>query len=265
MHAFTVVIAAGERSIEAVLAAEALRRAARQRGLELMIEIRSDQGVTGALSASNAAAATQLLLVGDGEADIARFANAGIVHASLGEVLDDPVAALAPLAAAVSGNAGTHAGKRIVAVTSCPTGIAHTFMAAEGLQQAAKALGHAIRVETQGSVGAQDALSDEEIAASDLVLIAADREVDLSRFAGKRLFKSGTKPAINDGQNLIRKALAEAGVQAGSATPGRTAENQGHRPLQAPDDRRVVHAAVRHCRWPADRTGVRTRRHLCLR
>ncbi|WP_099576625.1 PTS fructose transporter subunit IIC [Stenotrophomonas maltophilia] len=224
MHAFTVVIAAGERSIEAVLAAEALRRAARQRGLELMIEIRSDQGVTGALSASDAAAATQLLLVGEGEADIARFANAGIVHASLGEVLDDPVAALAPLAAAVSGNAGTHAGKRIVAVTSCPTGIAHTFMAAEGLQQAAKALGHAIRVETQGSVGAQDALSDEEIAASDLVLIAADREVDLSRFAGKRLFKSGTKPAINDGQNLIRKALAEAGVQAGSATPGRTAE-----------------------------------------
>ncbi|EMT5434745.1 PTS fructose transporter subunit EIIBC [Stenotrophomonas maltophilia] len=224
MHAFTVVIAAGERSIEAVLAAEALRRAARQRGLELMIEIRSDQGVTGALPASNAAAATHLLLVGGGEPDIARFANAEIAHASLGEVLDDPIAALAPLAAARSNDAGTDAGKRIVAVTSCPTGIAHTFMAAEGLQQAAKALGHAIRVETQGSVGAQDALGDEEIAAADLVLIAADREVDLSRFAGKRLFKSGTKPAINDGQNLIRKALAEAGVQAGTATSGRTTE-----------------------------------------
>ncbi|HDS1300987.1 PTS fructose transporter subunit IIC [Stenotrophomonas maltophilia] len=224
MHAFTVVIAAGERSIEAVLAAEALRRAARQRGLELMIEIRSDQGVTGALPASNAAAATHLLLVGGGEPDIARFANAEIAHASLGEVLDDPIAALAPLAAARSNDAGTDAGKRIVAVTSCPTGIAHTFMAAEGLQQAAKALGHAIRVETQGSVGAQDALSDEEIAAADLVLIAADREVDLSRFAGNRLFKSGTKPAINDGQNLIRKALAEAGMQAGTATSGRTTE-----------------------------------------
>jgi PTS system fructose-specific IIC component len=97
-------------------------------------------------------------------------------------------------------------------------------MAAEGLQQAAKALGHAIRVETQGSVGAQDALSDDEIAAADLVLIAADREVDLSRFAGKRLFKSGTKPAINDGQNLIRKALAEAGVQTGTVASGRTTE-----------------------------------------
>ncbi|PZT26847.1 PTS fructose transporter subunit IIBC [Stenotrophomonas maltophilia] len=224
MHASTVVIAAGERSIEAVLAAEALRRAARQRGLELMIEIRSDQGVTGALPASDAASATQLLLVGDSEADIARFGNARIVHASLGEVLDDPVAALAPLAAAPASAPATGAGKRIVAVTSCPTGIAHTFMAAEGLQQAAKALGHAIRVETQGSVGAQDALSDAEIAAADVVLIAADREVDLSRFAGKRLFKSGTKPAINDGQNLIRKALAEAGVHAGTAASGRTAE-----------------------------------------
>ncbi|WP_423172769.1 MULTISPECIES: PTS fructose transporter subunit IIC [unclassified Stenotrophomonas maltophilia group] len=224
MHASTVVIAAGERSIEAVLAAEALRRAARQRGLELMIEIRSDQGVTGALPASDAASPTQLLLVGDGEADIARFGNARIVHASLGEVLDDPVAALAPLAAAPASAPATGAGKRIVAVTSCPTGIAHTFMAAEGLQQAAKALGHAIRVETQGSVGAQDALSNAEIAAADVVLIAADREVDLSRFAGKRLFKSGTKPAINDGQNLIRKALAEAVVHAGTAASGRTAE-----------------------------------------
>ncbi|HDS1213932.1 TPA: PTS fructose transporter subunit EIIBC [Stenotrophomonas maltophilia] len=224
MHASTVVIAAGERSIEAVLAAEALRRAARQRGLELMIEIRSDQGVTGALPAANAAAIAHLLLVGDGEADIARFGNARIVHASLGEVLDDPAAALAPLAAAPASDHATDVGKRIVAVTSCPTGIAHTFMAAEGLQQAAKVLGHAIRVETQGSVGAQDALSDEEIAAADLVLIAADREVDLSRFAGKRLFKSGTKPAINDGQNLIRKALAEAGVHAGTAASGRTAE-----------------------------------------
>ncbi len=64
MQASTVVIAAGERSIEAVLAAEALRRAARQQRVELAIEIRSDQGVTGALPDAQAAAATQLLLVG---------------------------------------------------------------------------------------------------------------------------------------------------------------------------------------------------------
>ena len=183
--------------------------------------------MTGALPASDAASPTQLLLVGDGEADIARFGNARIVHASLGEVLDDPVAALAPLCSCASAPA-TGAGKRIVAVTSCPTGIAHTFMAAEGLQQAAKALGHAIRVETQGSVGAQDALSNAEIAAADVVLIAADREVDLSRFAGKRLSR-GTKPAINDGQNLIRKALAEAGVHGDSGFGPYRRKEQEHR------------------------------------
>jgi len=218
MHASLVVIAAGERSIEAVLAAEALRRAARQRGLDLAIEIRSDQGVTGPLP-EDAARAAEVLLIGDGEADEARFGSARIVRASLGEVLDDAGAVLASLATAAARATpavGQTAGLRIVAVTSCPTGIAHTFMAAEGLQQAAQALGHAIRVETQGSVGAQDALSAEEIAAADLVLIAADREVELSRFVGKRVFRSGTKPAINDGRTLIGKALAEASVHAGT-------------------------------------------------
>lgn len=227
MQASIVVIAAGERSIEAVLAAEALRRAARQRGLALAIEIRSDQGVSGALGSEQLAGATRVLLVGDGEAERARFGGAEIVQVGLGAVLDDPQAALAPLAASAA--PATGAGQRIVAITSCPTGIAHTFMAAEGLQQAAKALGHAIRVETQGSVGAQDALSAQEIADADLVLVAADREVELARFAGKRVYRSGTKPAINDGQNLIRKALAEAQVQAGGAGQAAAAPQAGKR------------------------------------
>ena len=203
MQASTVVIAAGERSIEAVLAAEALRRAARQQRVELAIEIRSNQGVTGALSDAQAAAATQLLLVGDGEADSARFGNAQIVRAGLGEVLDDPLAVLAQLAAASAPPSRDDAGKRIVAVTSCPTGIAHTFMAAEGLQQAAKALGHAIRVETQGSVGAQDALSDDEIAAADLVLI----DPDLPYVIDKRALKSRSKNSPFDEARLQGAAI----------------------------------------------------------
>ena len=69
----------------------------------------------------------------------------------------------------------------IVAITSCPTGIAHTFMAAEGLEQAAVKLGHTIKVETQGSVGAQNQLTANDVAAADIVLIAADTSVDLSR------------------------------------------------------------------------------------
>ncbi|MGD7215752.1 PTS fructose transporter subunit IIC, partial [Ralstonia pseudosolanacearum] len=107
-------------------------------------------------------------------------------------------------------------GRRIVAITSCPTGIAHTFMAAEALTQAASALGHPIHVETQGSVGAQNTLSADAIAQADIVLIAADTQVDLSRFEGKRVFRSGTKAAIHDGQALIRRALAEAAVAAPS-------------------------------------------------
>src|SRR5512139_1269914 len=66
---------------------------------------------------------------------------------------------------------------KIVAITSCPTGIAHTYMAAEGLEQAAKALGHRIKVETQGSVGARNELTPEEIRSAAVVVIAADTKV----------------------------------------------------------------------------------------
>ncbi|MBO9852628.1 PTS fructose transporter subunit IIC [Xanthomonas phaseoli] len=232
MSSSIVVIAAGERSTEAVLAAEALRRAATAAGRRVTIEIRSDQGVLGALPGELASAAAQVLVVGDADADTARFGDAQLVRLSLGAVLDDPAAAIGQLAvtssagpASAAGDVSSNASKRIVAITSCPTGIAHTFMAAEGLQQAAKKLGYQMRVETQGSVGAQDALTDDEIRAADVVIIAADREVDLARFGGKRVFKSGTKPAINDGPALINKALAEASVHGGATPAPGTATN----------------------------------------
>lgn len=108
----------------------------------------------------------------------------------------------------------------IVAITSCPTGIAHTFMAAEGLEQGAAKLGHAIKVETQGSVGAQNQLSEADIAAAEIVVIAADTNVDLERFAGKRIYETSTKEAINDGAAVIRAAFEQAGQKAaGSAAP----------------------------------------------
>lgn len=103
----------------------------------------------------------------------------------------------------------------IVAITSCPTGIAHTFMAAEGLEQGAKSLGHSIQVETQGSVGAQNTLSAETIAAADIVLIAADTNVDLSRFGGKRIYETSTKAAISDGAAVVQTALQQAAIKSG--------------------------------------------------
>lgn len=117
--------------------------------------------------------------------------------------------------------------KRIVAVTSCPTGIAHTFMAAEGLSVAAKALGYDIRVETQGSVGAGTPLTADEIAAADLVIIAADREVDRTRFAGKRVFSTGTKPAISAAEALITKAFEKAELQVANSSQENSTESSG--------------------------------------
>ncbi len=95
----------------------------------------------------------------------------------------------------------------IVAITSCPTGIAHTFMAAEGLEQGAKALGHSIKVETQGSVGAQNTLTDADIQKADLVIIAADTKVDVSRFTGKPIYETSTNAAIKDGQGPYKHLL----------------------------------------------------------
>lgn len=221
------VISAGERSTEAVLAAEALRRAAADASLQLRVEVRTTLGTLSPVDA--AADAQHLLLIGDGDFEAERFAGLPRSQASLEQALADAHALLRTATQSPAASATTSDGpKRIVAITSCPTGIAHTFMAAEGIQQAAKALGHQIRVETQGSVGARDTLTADEIREADLVLIAADTQVDLSRFAGKPLFKSNTKPAINDGKALIAKAFTEAqphrgeaGAPNGEATPAK--------------------------------------------
>ncbi len=85
---------------------------------------------------------------------------------------------------------------RLVAVTACPTGVAHTFMAAEALQQSAKRLGYELQVETQGSVGARNPLSAQAIAEADVVLLAADIEVATERFAGKKIYRCGTGIAL---------------------------------------------------------------------
>jgi len=200
------VVSAKERSTEAVLAAEALKRAARDQQVSLAVEVRTALGTLGLLD--DAQSARALLLVGSGDFKVERFGALPRHETSIENVLSDVRGELAR--AASSRRLAAATAKRIVAITSCPTGIAHTFMAAEGIQQAARALGHTVRIETQGSVGAHDTLSSDEIAAADLVLIAADTQVDLTRFAGKPLFRSGTKAAINDGRALLGTAFSQA-------------------------------------------------------
>ena len=263
------MVAATDRPTQAMLAAEALKKAATALGHSLAVELRAGDAVTGALAPDAIAAAEAVLLVGDAKDD-GRFKGKKAARVTLDAALADAAAALGGAVAPAAG------GKKIVAITSCPTGIAHTFMAAEGIEQGGKALGHEVRVETQGSVGAQNTLTAAEIAAADLVIIAADTNVDMSRFGGKMVYSTGTKGAISNGKALVARAFAEAVRQGGGgrrpARPRRGSRRReggprgaALRPLQAPDDRRLLHAAVRGGRRSADRHRLRARRHLRLR
>lgn len=219
MSHLIAVISSPQRPTQSLLAAEALRAAARALGHEIVIEIRGGTGVEHRLSDTDIAAADAALLIGEGDTEIGRFAALPCHPAALEAALTDAGALIASALAAAPGRAAAPAtgALSIVAITSCPVGAAHTFMAAEGLSQAAASLGHRIKVETQGSVGTRDTLTADEIRNADLVIIAADTQVQLDRFAGKRLFKSGTKRAINDGEALIRQAIAEAQPLGGNA------------------------------------------------
>jgi len=95
---------------------------------------------------------------------------------------------------------------KLVAVTACPTGIAHTYMAAEALQMAAKSMGIDIKVETQGSVGIENQITAQELKEAHAVIIAADTKVDKSRFQGKPIVEVSVKEAISDAKGLIERA-----------------------------------------------------------
>lgn len=97
----------------------------------------------------------------------------------------------------------------IVAVTSCPTGIAHTYMAAESLSKAAEKHGCKIKVETRGSGGAKNVLTDAEIAQADCVIIAADAQVPMTRFNGKHLIECHVADGIHKADELVEKAMAQ--------------------------------------------------------
>ncbi len=98
---------------------------------------------------------------------------------------------------------------KIIAVTACPTGIAHTYMAAEQLEKAAKAAGHQVRVETQGSMGIENELTAKEIAEADVAIFAVDIEVEgLERFDAKKVLRVPVAEAIKNPKGVLAKAGA---------------------------------------------------------
>jgi PTS system fructose-specific IIC component len=122
--------------------------------------------------------------------------------------------------------------KRIVAITACPTGVAHTFMAAEAIESEAKKRGWWVKVETRGSVGAGNAITPEEVAAADLVIVAADIEVDLEKFAGKPMYRTSTGLALKKTAQELDKAQTEAEIfqpqkSGASAATGKKKESAG--------------------------------------
>jgi PTS system fructose-specific IIC component len=207
------------------MAAEALKKTAAILGHELRVETQGAEGVKSPLSPADIEAADVVIVASDIHVDMARFAGKPMVAvpvadairktrvvienalAELKEEHEAPTLELQPVPATAPVPAAGPA-KRLVAVTACPTGIAHTFMAAEALKKSAAALGCEMRVETQGSVGAKNRLTEEEIERADAVILAADAYVDPARFAGKRLFQTTTKAALHDGRKVIEEALA---------------------------------------------------------
>ena len=126
---------------------------------------------------------------------------------------------------------------RIVAVTTCPTGVAHTYMAAENIKEAAAKKGHEIRVETQGALGSEDTLTAAEIAAADIVLIAAGKGVSKDRFVGKKVYEADVSRAMKDAEKLIDDAIAGAriwGEEKRVSISSSTAEPAGDRRVSSP-------------------------------
>lgn len=213
------------------LAARALERAARQRGWNVTVEMHSQVEAPAPADPAVIESADLVVVAADVPVDLQRFVGKRVYKGPATDAIPDPggfldraeqqAVTLDQADAAVAGQpsleaSGTgtaEAPTRIVAVTACPTGVAHTFMAAEALAEAAKAAGHSLRVETQGSVGAQDALSDEEIRQADLVILACDIEVDPARFAGKPIWRTSTGAALKKPGQTLQQALENARVE----------------------------------------------------
>ena len=219
-----IVTACPNRKVSSVLSARLLNAAAQRMGWSTSVEVFDPRNPEPKLTAEQIADADWVLVVNTGEVDLTRFVGKRLFQDTPAHALQDvdgfliraseqaalyaaPDAALAP---AVAGSARV---PHLVAVTACPTGVAHTFMAAEAIQQAAKRLGYELQVETQGSVGARNPLTAQAIAEADVVLLAADIEVNTERFAGKKIYRCGTGIALKQSEATLNKALAEGQVE----------------------------------------------------
>ncbi|QVM92268.1 PTS fructose-like transporter subunit IIB [Pseudomonas entomophila] len=226
-----IVTACPNGQVSSVLSARLLAAAAQRRGWSTSVEVQDADHPERRLTPAQIAEADWVLVVSTGPVDLARFAGKRLYQSTPAQALADREGFLDEAAVKAQVQEVTpavaSAAVKIVAVTACPTGVAHTFMAAEALQQAAQALGYQLTVETQGSVGARNPLSGEAIAEADVVLLAADIEVPTARFAGKRIYRCGTGIALKQARATLDNALNQAKVESSAASAPQKADKTG--------------------------------------
>ncbi|PQJ63485.1 PTS fructose transporter subunit EIIBC [Vibrio chagasii] len=220
----TIITACPSGVANSIIAAGLLEQATKALGWNAAIECKSSVLPESPVSQDAIDSSDVVVIAANTNVDKTRFVGKKVYQAAISECTADATAFLEKAVAEatvldasqvestveVTGTSTATGSKKIVAITACPTGVAHTFMAAEALEAEGKRLGHQIKVETRGSVGAKNQLTDQEIADADLVIIAADIDVPLDRFNGKPLYKTTTGPALKKTQQEVEKAFAEA-------------------------------------------------------
>ncbi|MEX3070803.1 PTS fructose transporter subunit IIBC [Vibrio alginolyticus] len=225
-----------------ILAAGLLEQAASKLGWNAKIECQSSVIEPTLLSNTDIEQAEAIIIAANTPVDTSRFVGKKVYQADISSVAKDATAFLqtavenaevleqaTTITAPAELKSTASSVKKIVAITACPTGVAHTFMAAEALDEEGKRRGHQIKVETRGSVGAKNQLTDQEIADADLVIIAADIEVPLDRFNGKKMYRTKTGPALKKTAEEMDRAFEQATVyqHTGSSSASATEEKKG--------------------------------------
>ncbi|NVD07874.1 PTS fructose transporter subunit IIBC [Vibrio sp. JPW-9-11-11] len=218
-----IVTACPSGVANSLLAAGLLEKAAESLGWNAVIECQSTVVEPQHLTQDHIDQAQAIIIAANCRVETNRFIGKKVYQAEIESVIADPSAFLqqAVNEAVLLEQATTlqpsaretdATGKKIVAITACPTGVAHTFMAAEALEEEGKRRGHQIKVETRGSVGAKNQLTEQDIAEADLVIIAADIEVPLDRFNGKKMYRTKTGPALKKTAQEIDNAFELATI-----------------------------------------------------
>lgn len=232
-----IITACPNGMVTSVLTSRLLEAAAHRLGWSTAVEVHDPKAIGSPLTAEQIAEADLVVVVKTGPLSLQRFVGKRVVQSTPSEALLDPEGFLRSAADTATelqpvdeADAAPSAGKpRLVAITACPTGVAHTFMAAEALQQAAARKGYYLQVETRGSVGARNVLDPQAIEEADAVLLATDIEVDVTRFAGKRVFRCGTGVALKQPEATLDRALQEAAVLGGGVTASAAKGNRRRR------------------------------------